>query len=74
MVSIEDLTLEEKGWLLAVFPTYTDKVLRGVNVDAYSKAERLMLGESNVPECSCSYNSYQSRVNSLYKKWLENNT
>jgi len=60
---------EDIKWLKEVFPQFQNKVLRGVNLDAYAKAELIILGKSSKPECSCSYNNYKQKVDSYYEKW-----
>jgi len=74
MVSVDQLAEEDKTWMLTTFPKFRGLVLRGVNLDAYEKAEFLMTGERTVPDCSCSYNSYQIKINALYEKWVGQNT
>lgn len=61
-------------WLTEIFPEYKNKVLRGVNLDAYSKAEMLIMGKSSKPECSCSYNSYKLKIDSFHDRWVKQNT
>jgi len=68
MVSVED-----KEWLLQVFPKFKNTVLRGVNLEAYTKAETIITGRATTPDCSCSYGSYQQKINKLYDKWQEQN-
>lgn len=69
MVSVED-----KDWLLNVFPQYMGQVIRGVNVDAYKRAETIFTGRDTFPDCSCAYGSYQNRINGLYREWQKQNT
>lgn len=63
-----------KFWLINIFPQYMAQVLRGVNIDAYKKAEELISGKVTVPSCGCQYHSYQHKVNQLYDEWLKLNT
>ena len=61
-------------WLKETFPEYKKAVLRGVNLDAYAKAEMLIMGKSSKPECSCSYNAYKQKIEGYYYRWLKENT
>lgn len=65
------VSVEEKDWLLKVFPKFMNQVIRGVNKDAYIKAETIINGRASFPNCSCSYTSYQNRINQLYSEWLK---
>lgn len=64
------MSREDKEWLLTVFPQYMNQVIRGVNKDAYVKAETIIIGRHSFPNCSCSYTSHQNRINELYKQWI----
>lgn len=65
---------KDKKWLTETFPEFKNKVLRGVNLDAYAKAEMLIVGKSSTPNCTCSYNSYKQKIDGYYDKWLSKNT
>ena len=65
---------EDKDWLKTVFPQYMRQVIRGVNKDAYEKAERLITGKVTMPDCSCSYTAHQNKINVIYEEWLKINT
>lgn len=67
------MTEEDKEWLRETFPQYKQAVLRGVNLDAYAKAEVIMIGKSSKPNCSCSYSSYKQKIEGYYDKWLKEN-
>ena len=67
------MTEEDIKWLTQTFPEFKNKVLRGVNLDAYSKAEMLIMGKSSKPECSCSYNAYKQKIDGYYDKWVKQN-
>ena len=64
---------KEKNWLKDIFPQYMAEVLRGVNIDAYKKAEQLISGRITTPDCGCQFHSYQAKVNQLYDEWLKEN-
>ena len=68
------MSKEDKDWLLKSFPQYLNKVLRGYNKDAYIRAETLLDNRVTFPDCSCSYGSYQKKINELYYTWVKQNT
>jgi len=63
------MSKEDKDWLLKSFPQYLNRVLRGYNKDAYIRVETLLSGRVTFPDCSCSYGSYQQKINKLYYEW-----
>lgn len=67
MVSVED-----KDWLLNVFPQYLNHPIRGVHKDAFIRAETILAGKATLPGCSCRMNAYKNKVQDLYQNWLSN--
>ena len=65
---------KDRKFLEVAFREVYGHTLRGIVVDRYLEAERILLNKERIHRrsCSCSYGSLKRSVDSLYERWLKN--
>ena len=62
------MSSEDKKWLLEEFSQYENRTMKGEVLDAYHRAEMILLERTSIRKrtCSCEYGSLKRNVDRLY--------
>lgn len=65
---------KDKQFLEVAFKEVYGHTLRGIVVERYYEAERILLKKERIQKrnCTCQYGALKRSVDSLYEKWLKN--